>query len=345
MRHAPFARVATPLRLGAVVLAVAAGAIGLRFTHAIFTSSQGVGGNTISTRADWAAPATSQAVVLNDIGYTSALRQGSTYRVCAQVADEGNPSSGVASASANMAVAGNVITTGATSVSLTAGSFTCGGNSFNYQSANQSANASIAEGSRSFQVTATDNLSQSATTTWSATMDNTAPTVASFGTVNTGGTAGLMESGDSFTVTVSEAGIDLPRALASWNGSASGVFVKVLNNGFGGAKDGLWVCSANTANCAGGTNADTILGAVNLNNKDYVSGTVVFNASIAWDSANNRFTVTLGSCSSGCTSAGTGGSSTATFAPIAGSSQGGVRDQAGNNMSTTSTATETGVHF
>ncbi|MBI4199042.1 MAG: hypothetical protein HY535_01020 [Chloroflexi bacterium] len=316
-------------------------------TSALLTDTPSVGANAFSTRPDWEVPATALAKVLNGIGYGDYLRQGGTYAVCAQVTDGGNPPATPLSATANLAVPNNVMTTGATSVSLSSGSFTCEGASYNYQSGTQTADAAIAEGPRTFQVTATDGASNSATTSWAVTIDNTGPSPLAFATANGGATAGKMESGDTFTVTMSESTIDLNRIIAGWTGASTAVQVKTFNNNadFGG-NDGLAVCNGGTgAQCKStGNGSLNILGLVNLAATTYVTNAVTFNATLAWNSVTRVFTVTLGTCTAQCTKVTTGGSSTATFLPQDGATlTGGLRDRAGNGAS--GSATEGATHF
>ncbi|MBI4198840.1 MAG: hypothetical protein HY533_07000 [Chloroflexi bacterium] len=316
-------------------------------TFALLTDSPSVGSNTFTTKPDWESPVTSSARLLNSIGYVDYLKQGDTYQVCANVTDGGSPPATPLTVTSNLAMASNVITTGATSVSLSAGAYTCDGSSYNHQSATQTANASVAEGAKTFQVTGTDGASNTATTDWTVTIDNTSPSPTAFSTTNAGATAGKMETGDYFRVTVSESTIDLNRIIAGWNGSSTAVLVKTFNNdaNFGG-NDGLAVCIESTGNAcqSDGTGSLNIFGRVNLGATTYVTNKVTFDATLVWDSTTRVFTVTLGTCTAQCTKATTGGNSTATFFPRDGVTlAGGIRDMAGNAV--TGTATEVAVHF
>ncbi|MBI4202907.1 MAG: hypothetical protein HY532_07345 [Chloroflexi bacterium] len=333
------------------ILLVALTLLGASFiqgrTFALYTDAPSVGGNAFTTKPDWETPTTSSAKVVNSIGYVDYLKQADTYQVCASVTDGGNPPATPLTASANLEVASNVITTGATAVTLSSGAFTCDGVSYNYQSASQTANGTLTEGSKTFQLTATDGASNAATTNWTVTIDNTSPSPTALATANGGAIAGKMESGDTFTITVSEATIDLSRIKAGWNGSSVAVQVKTFNNdsSFGG-NDGLAVCDGGTGvNCrSNGAGSLNILGTINLAATTYVTNNVAFDATMTWNSVTRLFTVTLGACTAQCTKVGTGGSSTATFLPQDGAAlAGGVRDKAGNGV--TGTATEAAVHF
>ena len=298
-------------------------------TSALFTDSEPVDGNTFTTVPDWTAPTTTSATLLNDVGHIGYLRQGSTYEASANVTDQGNPPSGVDTVTADLAVAGNVITTGASSVSLSSGSFTCDGESFDYKTGTQTADGSIPEGLRTFHVTATDVGAHQATSVWSVIIDNTRATPTAFATTNSA-TAGALESGDTFSVTTSEDTIDLDRIIPGWDGSplSTGVEIKVFNNdGNFGGDDGVTLCyngSGSQCNSAGnGTN--NILGRIDLGSKKYVvGGAVIFDATIEWSSGTNAFTVTPGTCTLLCNKVRTGDSSTATIEPITGTLVGGI---------------------
>ena len=316
-------------------------------TLAVFSNTQAVPSNAFTTKPDWEAPVTSSAKLVNSIGYADYLKSSGAYQVCANVTDGGNPPATPLTATSNLAVASNVITTGATGVSLSSGAFTCDGVSYNRQSASQTANSGLPDGARTFEVTATDGASNSSTTNWTVTIDGTAPSATAFATANGGATAGKMESGDTFTVTVSEATIDLTRIIAGWTGPSIAVNVKGFNNSatFGG-NDGLAVCYGGTGSTCnvGGTGGLNILGRVNLGATTYMTGGPIFNATLAWNASTRVFTVALGSCTANCASVTTGGSSTGTFLTQNGSTlAGGIRDKASNGA--TGSPTEVKVHF
>jgi hypothetical protein len=190
-------------------------------------------------------------------GTTGGLKQGSGYRVFANVTDP-SPGSGVASVTANV----SAITTGATAVPLTTagGPFTVGGITYAYRSAVQTANAVLAPGPKAFSVHATDNASNATTQGgFSVTIDNTPPAATDVQTANGGGTLGTAEPGDSITFTFSEA-IDPTTVLPGWSGSGTPVTVRFVNNG---ANDQLQVWNAaNTTQLPLGT---VTLGANHVN--------------------------------------------------------------------------------
>ncbi len=331
-----------------VVLAGLLLSAGVPGTSASVTARSSNPGNAFSTKADWTPPTTSAAKVLNNIGYVDVVRPGGGYQVCANAVDTGgNPPSGMASEVANLAVAGNVITSGATTVSLSAGAFSCAGTSYGYQSTSLVADAGIS-GTRNFRVSATDVAGNAATTTWSVQVDNTSPSPSALVTTNVGGgVQGRMDTGDSFSVTRSEATIDLPRILAGWTGSPTAVFLKVFNNNpnFGG-NDGIVVCKATVDCTAAGTGADNILGSIDLGSRPFVTSNSTFNSTLSWDPAARVFRAVFGGCVGPppCTPRVVPAPSAARFTPINGATRvGGIRDTAGNGV--IGTAAFTAVQF
>jgi hypothetical protein len=137
-------------------------------------------GNTnFSVTVDNTGPTVTRQIICGGSGCTTTdyVGAGKTYYAYAQVSDA---ASGVNTVNANLAVASNVITTGATSVSMTTagGPWTIGGNSYNYRSAQQTADAGLVNAStKSWNLTAADNLGNSTNPSDTATVDNTAPAV------------------------------------------------------------------------------------------------------------------------------------------------------------------------
>lgn len=131
----------------------------------------GSGEATASTRSDWLAPTTSVAIGISSGRTTGSISQGGTYYVFADATDDGGPASGVGSMSADL----SSITTGASSVPMTAGSFLASGHTYAYRSAQLTASTPLAGGSVSFSVTSVDNASNSETQTASVTIDNSVP--------------------------------------------------------------------------------------------------------------------------------------------------------------------------
>jgi hypothetical protein len=261
-------------------VAVAGLIVSVGSTAAAFRAPTDNPGNSVTAAVDFRAPTVAaSAGGKTQGGATGFVKKGGTYFVYANVADSGNPASGISSVSANL----TGLTAGATSVALSPGSFSAGGQSYNYRSAEQTAGPGLGEGSAPYSITTTDKASNSAATNWSTTIDNTAPLGSNLQATNTsGGTVGKAEQGDTLTLTYSEP-IEPGSILSGWNGGATNVVVRVttgiaLIGGLLGQNEGLQVFDA--------TNTTALpLGAVDLK-QQYVaktlallSGTMTFGAS------------------------------------------------------------------
>lgn len=278
--------------------------------------------NSFSAAADFTAPSVPASVVGKATGgIPGFIRQGGSYHVYASVSDAGNPASGVASVAGDL----GAVTTGQGAVALAAGTFTVGGVAYNRRSAALTANATLAAGARAYAVTATDAAANARTTSFSVTVDNTAPAGADVQTSN-GGVAGRADAGDRITLTNTEP-LEPISVLAGWTGAATNVVVRITNNG---NNDELTVrTAANTAQLP--------LGVVSLGG-NYVMVTTDFGAALTPSSmvvSGNAVQVTLGTAA---TVAGlvTGGT-TMSWTPTAT-----VTDRAGNAGVTTAVA-ETGA--
>jgi hypothetical protein len=184
--------------------------------------------NTVATAADWTAPSVSNTVIAKQTGYLAgSIKQGGTYYVYANVADSGNPASGIATVKTDE----SAITSGQTTVSLTAGSYSVNGVTYNYRSALQTASSPLS-GTRNYTITSTDALSYSRLQTgYTVTLDNTAPTATNISTGNAGGgNHGYAEIGDTITFTFSEQ-IDPQSILAGWSGASTNVVVQLVDGG------------------------------------------------------------------------------------------------------------------
>ena len=82
-------------------------------------------------------------------GVAGYIKQGGTYFVYANATGSGNPPAGLSTLKADV----SSVTTGATAVTLSNGSFTVDGQSYNYRSAQQTANAVLGAGSKSYALT------------------------------------------------------------------------------------------------------------------------------------------------------------------------------------------------
>jgi hypothetical protein len=187
--------------------------------------------SSLSGAPDFTAPTVSSTKIAKQTGYTpDYIRQGGTYFVYANVTDTGNPASGISTVKADV----STITTGATAITLSPGSFSVGGVTYNYRSAVQTANAALTAVPKAYTITTTDVAANSKLWNgFSVNVDNTAPTItgADYQAQNkAGGTAGRMEAGDTLTVTFPEA-MDPQSILAGWTGASLTVTVKGVNNG------------------------------------------------------------------------------------------------------------------
>src|SRR5581483_7312297 len=140
--------------------------------------------NHIAAANDWLPPSVRATVVAKQTGYRAgAIKQGGTYYVYANVADSGNPPSGVSTVKADV----SAITTGATAVSLTAGSYSINGVSYGYRSAALTANGTLS-GTKNYTITSTDVLTHAQTQSgYSVAVDNTPPTATDIQTTNHAG--------------------------------------------------------------------------------------------------------------------------------------------------------------
>jgi hypothetical protein len=321
-----------------IVLAIGFGAITPSF--ASFSSRAENPGNGITAASDFRAPqVTAVALGKASGGTTGFVKQGGGFFVYANVAaDTGNPASGTASVTAD---ASN-FTAGATAVSLVAGSYSAGGVSFNYRSASLLANASLAQGAKSFTVTAADKALNSASLVGSAAVDNTAPTAADVQTTNAG-TNGLAEAGDSLILTFSEP-IEPASILAGWSGAATSVVVRINDNGLLGLP--LGNDSVQIWNAANSTVLP--LGAVDLGRSDYVAGLLGGNVRFGvggtpstMTMSGSAVTIVFGTYNATAivdpTRTTAGGNGTAAWTPVAG-----LYDRAENAIST-AVATESGA--
>jgi hypothetical protein len=215
--RSPFA---VPIAL-AVLLATTGGA-----SLAAFKSTTSNATNSFAAAADYRAPTVSTTVIAKTTGYDAGyVKQGGTYYVYANVSDTGNPASGVSTVKADV----SALTTGSTAVTLTAGSYSAQGTSYNYRSAGLTVSNPLSAGSKSYSITSTDAAGNSGTQTgFTVTVDNTAPTASDVQTANGATTVGKPELGDTITYTFSEP-IDPQSILSGWTGASTSVVVRINN--------------------------------------------------------------------------------------------------------------------
>jgi hypothetical protein len=198
---------------------------------------------------------------------------------------------------------------------MTAGSYTVGGKTYNYRSAQLTA-AALPNGPLGFTINATDAAGNTSSANGTVTIDSTAPAPSSISASNGGAIQSRAEVGDVFTFTTTEA-LDPFRMLANWTGAATTVRAQLVNNGGG---DRLVIRDSTGA---------TVLpfGTINLGRTDYCTATVTFAGSTMTQNAG-VITVALGGTVTGTptTAAGTG---TMVWTPSATAT-----DLAGNAMPT-----------
>jgi hypothetical protein len=217
------ARVTAALSL----VALAACALLVGFSGASFNDTTQQNPQTVSAVADFLPPTAGASVIAKSKGGVAGyIKAGGTYYVYANVTDSGNPASGIASVKADV----SAITTGQTAAALVAGSYSVGGVSYNYRSAELTAKGTLAAGSSSYTLALADSAGNSGTQSFSVTVDNGPFAGAGFATANGSSTAGKPEAGD--TVTFTYKGVPDPASIVSgWNGSApTAVSVTIVNN-------------------------------------------------------------------------------------------------------------------
>lgn len=195
-------------------------------------------------------------------GRVGRIRPGGTYRVFANVTGSGDPPAGLASLTANV----SAITAGQSNVALTHGSYTAGGQSYNYRSQQLTAGGSLSEGTYPYTVKLTDAGGTLTSSGFSAFVDDTRPTAADVQATNdSGGTIGKAEPGDVLTLTYSEE-MEPLSILAGWDGSTTNVVVRLRN---AGGRDRVEVWDA--------TNSSHLpFGTIRLGDNDYTSATRTF---------------------------------------------------------------------
>jgi hypothetical protein len=128
---------------------------------AAFSATAVNDGNVVTSAPDFTPPdIVAVAIGEGEGGATGSVVAGETYHVYADVLpDSGNPPSGTASVTADV----SEVTAGSTSIPLTAGTYSAGGQSYNYRSDALTADDPLAEGEQGFTVTAVDHASNDET--------------------------------------------------------------------------------------------------------------------------------------------------------------------------------------
>jgi len=288
-----------------------------------FTATATNSGNSFAAAANTAPDVTAAVIGKSTGGTVGYVKRSGTFYVYANATDD-------AAVSSVRATLTNV-TGSSTAVTLTAGSYTAGGVSYGYRSAQLTASSSLTAGAKSFTVTATDAASLTDTLTGSVTADITAPAASTVTTTNrTGGTSGRAEQGDSATVTFSEA-IEADAIVDGWDGSARNVQAAIVDGG-GSANEVLRVYDTGTFDVA----RYVPLGTFELGRADFLSGSYsVFGLSSASGTpstmtlSGRTLTIVLGSLDSGSVP-GASGNGSERYTPVTT-----LTDLAGNASGTT----------
>lgn len=153
-----------------------------------------------SVTVDNSAPTlTASTIVTSSTTGVGWVAQGGTYVVYASATDAGNPATGMSSVTASV----GAVTTGLTALSLPkcTSSCTVGGVTYGFKSAATVASTPITAGAASYSVTAADLGGNSASGTYSVTVDNTAPTVsAAVVSTSTTSTPGFVKQGGTYII-------------------------------------------------------------------------------------------------------------------------------------------------
>jgi hypothetical protein len=194
--------------------------IGIVFTAASFLASSSNAGNSVSAAPDYAAPDVPKSAVSQvdgadaPTGLPGLVIAGGNYRVYADSTDSGNPASGIDTLAADL----TNVTTGASSVALTACSTDCtvDGHLYAYVSATQKADSPLSDGTKPYSIKATDKDANSRTVTgFNAIVDTTGPKFSALTiAVSSGGTpvgapAGAVKASGTYLVygNIADAGV------------------------------------------------------------------------------------------------------------------------------------------
>lgn len=291
--------------------------------HSVY--AVGSGGTQASAPITVARPTVSASVIAKSSGGRAGrIRPGGTYRIYARATGNGDPPAGLASLTADA----SAITTGQTNVALSHGSFTAGGQSYNYRSAQLTAGGSLSEGPTPYTVKLTDAGGTVSSSGFSVFVDDTRPTAADVQTTNVaGGTVGRAEPGDTVILTYSEA-VEPISILSGWDGSTTDVVVHLRNAG-GRDRVEIWDAT-NSLNLPFGT--------IRLGDNDYTNATRTFGetgVASTMTLSGATVTVTLGTASGSTTT--TASASDMDWRPSATAT-----DEA-DNPATTTRITESGV--
>lgn len=296
-------------QLAISLVALAACVLAVAFSAASFTDAE-QNPQTVTAIADWTAPSAEASVIAPTSGGTPGYLKAAkpTYYVYAKVSDSGSPASGISSVKANV----NNLTSGQTAVTLTAGSYSVGGVSYNYRSASLTG-GTLSAGSKSYTLALADKAGNTGSGEFSVNV-LASFAASSFATTNvSGGNEGKPEKGDTAVFTYGSQ--PLPNSIVSgWSGVAPVSVTATITQS--SSNDTLTVSGAN-------------LGTIELKG-NYVSKTVSFTSS-SLTLEGNAIVLTLGTPSSSSSVEDDNGNRAPIWKPSAS-----AKDLAENACSTTS---------
>jgi hypothetical protein len=303
--------------LGLVATGVLAAA-----AHAYFSTTKPIA-QTVSSVADFLPPVASAAQIVGSGNTVGNISPGQRYQVYAQVADQGNPPSGVQSVTADV----SSLSGSGASATLTAGSYTIGAATYNYRSPDQTASRNLGSGPKPYSLTMTDALSQASTQSFTV---SSGPQCApeSFATSN--GQHSQKKKVDSEDEVVYDftTPIDTRSIISYWTGGGVGVTILLTDRG---SNDELSIVNQSTGQA-------TPLGTV-LMKGDFAHGDVRFGGVIQLE-GSDKAVVRIGGLYGGTGQSLTVNDKTAmTWTPAPG-----ITDVNGSPCATTSVTQPKPVH-
>jgi hypothetical protein len=297
------------------LLALLAASSGVRASGATFTAHDEFTA-TVSTAADWVAPAVTLTTPADD----SYSKTASITLSGAAGNATGDSTTVTLEVFSGSAATGTPVLTRAVTRSVATWSTSV---------------TTLGQGTYTAQATQTDSAGNTTTSTaHTFTIDTTAPTRVSIAAANGSGTSGHLDSGDTITFSYSEPML-ASSVLSGWSGaSAATVNVRFFN----GTTDAFTVLDSGSAANVKLDAGTTGGGGVSLGSgASFVTSTVNFGATLTRSADGKSFVVTLGSPdNSSRVSSTRTGTANMTWTPKAGST-----DLAGNALASTATWTET----
>lgn len=257
------------------LVAIAACVLAVGFSAASFTETT-QNPQTVSAVADFVAPTAAASVIAQSAGGTPGyVKAKAAYYVYANVTESGSPASGIASVTADV----SAITSKQTAVPLVAGSYSAGGVSYNYRSAELKTNNTLGAEETEYTLDLTDSAKNSASQAFPVTIYGAFKGSEFEATNTSGGTEGKPEKGDTLSFEFN----NVPEAktiVSGWTGSGTKSVTVSLTDG--AANDSLAVSGAT-------------IGSVALKG-DFTTGTSSFSGS-TMSLSGSTVTIVLGTAS------------------------------------------------